>query len=172
MGRASLPTQAGIGTALTPSPNARHSADRPDRLRPPDQDTAGDELHQISIRTWRGIRLGAAVGVAAVVSAVVLTGVPAGATVAANPVFIYWSNSGGSTIGRARLDGTGVEPRWITGLNAPCGVAVGASHIYWADMDGTTVGRANLDGTHVSRSFIKRVDSTPRRDRPDRPRPG
>ena len=70
--------------------------------------------------------------------------------------FIYWANSGGQTIGRANLNGTGVNQRFIRGASVPCAVAVDGAHLYWGDESlGTTIGRANLNGTGVNRSFIK-----------------
>jgi virginiamycin B lyase len=35
------------------------------------------------------------------------------------------------TIGRANLDGTGVNQRFISTASGPCGVAVYKGHIYW-----------------------------------------
>jgi hypothetical protein len=59
-----------------------------------------------------------------------------------------------ATIGRANLDGTGVNKRFITGVtNGFCGIAVVGGHIYWTN--GGFVGRANLDGTGVNRRFIR-----------------
>ena len=40
--------------------------------------------------------------------------------------FVYWANNGGGTIGRAGLDGTGVNQSFIAGASGPCGVAVDA----------------------------------------------
>src|SRR5919201_4463873 len=69
---------------------------------------------------------------------------------------IYWANSdgGGGTIGRANLDGTGVNQSFITGASHPCGVAVNSSHVFWGNDSGSSVGRANLSGTGVSQGFI------------------
>jgi hypothetical protein len=59
-----------------------------------------------------------------------------------------------ATIGRANLDGTGVNKRFITGVtNGFCGIAVVGGHIYWTN--GGFVGRANLDGSGVNRRFIR-----------------
>jgi hypothetical protein len=67
---------------------------------------------------------------------------------------LYWASSDG-TIGRANLDGTGVNNTFITGASRPCGVAVDGAHIYWAsDAAAGTIGRAKLDGTGVNQSFI------------------
>jgi sugar lactone lactonase YvrE len=77
---------------------------------------------------------------------------------------IYWATRGAGTIGRADLNCTHVDKRFITGANQPTAVAVDAQHIYWANdtYNGTThtygvnatIGRASLNGTHVNESFI------------------
>jgi hypothetical protein len=67
---------------------------------------------------------------------------------------VYWTNSGGDTIGRANLDGTGVNQSWITGANTPYGVAVDANFVYWTNAGSDTIGRANLDGTGVNQNWI------------------
>ena len=71
--------------------------------------------------------------------------------------YIYWTNAaeGGKTepIGRANIDGTGVNKRFITGVpNGFCAIAVAGGHIYWTN--GRFLGRANLDGTGLNRRFI------------------
>ena len=76
--------------------------------------------------------------------------------------YVYWANSSiptlnGTTLGRANLDGTGVDQSFITGANGPCGVAVDSAHIYWGNDGagvGTTLGRAAIDGSAVDQSFI------------------
>jgi hypothetical protein len=81
---------------------------------------------------------------------------------AAAPVYLYWANfkrggehPAGTTIGRARLDGTGVEHSFISGTGrSPCGVALDRKHIYWAELMGGAIGRANRDGSAVSARFI------------------
>jgi hypothetical protein len=58
---------------------------------------------------------------------------PGGGGAAAWPIpcahdstYLYWADAGATAaIGRARLDGTDVEPDFITGLNMPSGCAVG-----------------------------------------------
>jgi hypothetical protein len=69
--------------------------------------------------------------------------------------FVYWTGAFGGTIGRANLDGTGVDKRFITDARAPVGVAVDATHVYWANWKTRAIGRANLDGTGVDQSFIR-----------------
>jgi virginiamycin B lyase len=91
---------------------------------------------------------------------------------AAAPVHLYWANNtegwgarpAATTIGRARLDGTGVEHSFVSGAGRrPCGVALDRKHIYWAELQGGKVGspdkggaigRANRDGSAVNASFI------------------
>jgi hypothetical protein len=73
---------------------------------------------------------------------------------------IYWANSANGWIGRARVDGTEPEPKFITGASDPQGVAVDGSHVYWTNAgtgakEAGTIGRANLDGSGVNQSFIK-----------------
>ena len=76
--------------------------------------------------------------------------------------YIYWTNfiTGTNittdTIGRANLDGTGVNQSFISGASSPIGIAVDADHIYWENFATNTIGRANLDGTGVNQSFITR----------------
>jgi hypothetical protein len=70
--------------------------------------------------------------------------------------FVFWTNLG-DTIGRANLDGTGMDPSFIALVGAnpyPSGVAVDASHVYWTDFNAGAIGRANLDGTGVDQGFI------------------
>jgi virginiamycin B lyase len=68
--------------------------------------------------------------------------------------YIYWANVERNTIGRANLNGTGVEQGFITGASSPWGVAVDGAHVYWANYETGTIGRANLDGTGVEQGFI------------------
>jgi hypothetical protein len=69
--------------------------------------------------------------------------------------FVYWSEgSPSSAIGRAKINGTGLNNNFITGLNSPVGVATDSKFIYWADTAANKIGRANLDGTGVNQNFI------------------
>jgi hypothetical protein len=65
---------------------------------------------------------------------------------------IYWTISAQSTIGRANIDGTDVEPGFIKTDSRVDGVAVDASHIYWATQH--AIGRANVDGSNIEQNFI------------------
>jgi virginiamycin B lyase len=67
--------------------------------------------------------------------------------------FVYFPETGLGTIGRANLNGTGVNLTFISGLDQPQGMAVDSAHIYWVTPL-ATVARANLDGTGVDQSFI------------------
>ena len=65
---------------------------------------------------------------------------------AAAPVHLYWAN-GKTTIGRARLDGTGVEQSFVSGTGrGPCGVALDREHIYWGEALGGKVGSPDEGG--------------------------
>ncbi len=68
-----------------------------------------------------------------------------------------WSDTvAAGGIGRANLDGTGVNQSFAATNGYACGVAVDGSHLYWANRDAGTIGRANLDGNlaSVDQSFI------------------
>jgi hypothetical protein len=64
---------------------------------------------------------------------------------------IYWSSSE-SSIGRASVDGGGIEPAFIKTEARVSALAVDASQIYWATE--RDIGRANLDGGGVEPDFI------------------
>jgi hypothetical protein len=76
--------------------------------------------------------------------------------------FVYWANSNGgaltgTTIGRANLNGTGINQNFITGGQGVCGVAVTDSFIFWGNDNagsGTSIGRANIDGSSPSQTFV------------------
>jgi sugar lactone lactonase YvrE len=79
--------------------------------------------------------------------------------VAVNGAYVYWSNSGEDAIGRAKLDGTGVEQRCITPRsvpleNVPEGLAVDGEHVYWTNYPANSIGRANLDGSSTEERFV------------------
>jgi virginiamycin B lyase len=72
--------------------------------------------------------------------------------VAVDATHVYWAHRRG--IGRANLDGSGVQHDFITGATSPCGVAVDGTHVFWANQGANSIGRANLDGSNASQSFI------------------
>jgi hypothetical protein len=77
----------------------------------------------------------------------------------AAPGHVYWA-TGGTTIGRAELDGQGANSSFITGASGTIAVAVDAGHIYWSNLITGTIGRADLDGQNANQSFIT-FDGTP-----------
>ena len=78
--------------------------------------------------------------------------------------FVYWGNDnannapGATSIGRANLNGTGVNQNFITGGTRASMPAVDGSFVYWANYADGTIGRANLDATGVNQSFISGAD--------------
>jgi virginiamycin B lyase len=82
---------------------------------------------------------------------------------------VYWAwgtntyDPAPSGVGRANLDGTGVDQSFITFHGNPRAVAVDGAHVYWLNTDyrGSTIGRAKLDGTGVEPSFITDVGFPP-----------
>ncbi len=78
--------------------------------------------------------------------------------IAANATHVYWSDDT-KNIGRAKLDGTGIEPSIVSDFSQ--GIAIDGSHLYWAGSHGTNIGRSNLDGSNPEPGFI----STPLEDK-------
>ena len=70
--------------------------------------------------------------------------------VAVDRQHVYWSDGG--FIGRANLDGTGVNRQLIHLAAGSQFVAVDDQHVYWTA--GNSIGRANLDGSGVNDHFI------------------
>jgi uncharacterized protein YjbI with pentapeptide repeats len=75
--------------------------------------------------------------------------------------YIYWSNFGANTIGRANLDGTDADQSFVTGADSyPTRVTVTSTHIYWTTWttnsvpSSGTIGEANLNGTGVNNHLI------------------
>ena len=84
---------------------------------------------------------------ALIATTLVACGLALGSSPPPADAFVYWASwRGQERIGRANLDGTGVQTL-VTNSGA-CAVAVDASHVYWTDNAGG-VFRANLDGTGV-----------------------
>jgi virginiamycin B lyase len=74
------------------------------------------------------------------------------ALAARSEAYVYWANDGTDSIGRANLDGTGVDRSFITGAGHPGAIAIDSDHVYWTNRIG--VGRANLDGSAANPSFF------------------
>jgi hypothetical protein len=96
-------------------------------------------------------------------TATVITGALIALLLAATPAagYVYWSQSADGTIGRANLDGSGVNNSFITvpaapdGKSNPCGLAINAANVYWASCaGGTTLGRASIEGAAPENDFI------------------
>jgi virginiamycin B lyase len=78
--------------------------------------------------------------------------------------YLYWANTGplpngagtigAGTIGRARLNGTDVNQKFITGASQPVGLTAAHGYLYWTNHTGW-IGRAELNGAHVNQKFIK-----------------
>jgi hypothetical protein len=76
---------------------------------------------------------------------------------------IYWTTNGGEyggDIGRANLNGTGVNPDFVDFTSFPDSfgppphdIAVRGGYIYWASWGGY-IGRIKIDGTHAQPKFI------------------
>jgi len=65
--------------------------------------------------------------------------------------FLYWSNSQGSSIGRAKINGAGLNNNFVPATN-PFGVAVDSRFVYWQQPN--SIGRANLDGSGPNPNFV------------------
>ena len=68
--------------------------------------------------------------------------------------FLYWTVPDANAIGRAGMNGTGVDQTFITGLQGVQGVAVNSAGIFWTNTGIGSIGRANLDGTGINQNFI------------------
>ena len=65
---------------------------------------------------------------------------------------IYWTNAKNGAVGRANLDGTHVDRRFIRGAETLFDVAVDAAHVYWTTR--RRIGRSNLNGGALDLGFI------------------
>lgn len=88
------------------------------------------------------------------------------AAVAVDPRYIYWVHGTATTgaIGRARLDGTDIQPNFIphsAGVSDPFGITVTASHIYWTNEGPGTIGRADISGANPNPSFVSDPGNSP-----------
>ena len=70
--------------------------------------------------------------------------------------FVYWANDDQTSIGRAKINGSGANNNFITGVAGVHGIAVDSKFIYWTTLSSGTssIGRANLDGSGVNNQFI------------------
>jgi hypothetical protein len=69
--------------------------------------------------------------------------------------WLYWSDDMRNTVGRARVDGTDVEPALFTGGQVGILFGVSEGYLYWGWNGGDgTVGRARVDGTDVQPAFL------------------
>ena len=75
----------------------------------------------------QGRRLALAAGVAGLLATIVLLILPP----LAKANFVYWASAGQTTVGRAKLNGTGVNNAFVTGLTNVHGVAVDDPSMPW-----------------------------------------
>lgn len=79
--------------------------------------------------------------------------------VAVSGQYIYWTNYGNDTIGRANdIHGTVSNPnpnfiKLFSG-SGPVGIAVDNQHIYWTECSAGVIGEANLDGSNFDPFFL------------------
>ena len=72
--------------------------------------------------------------------------------IAVTPSAIYWQHDG-NEIGRANIDGSGVDPNFISATTSSCGLAADSNFLYFLNTGGTRIGRASLDGSSVAPDF-------------------
>jgi low-density lipoprotein receptor class B len=80
-----------------------------------------------------------------------------GCGIAISGEYIYWTDFEGS-IGRARLDGTQVDPKFIPDLLRPCGLAIHDGVLYWSEQpeigNSGAISRANADRTDLRLGIV------------------
>jgi virginiamycin B lyase len=103
--------------------------------------------HLSGRRRWAGLPGAVAISVGAIVVLLLVF-------VGSAEAHVYWTNNAAATIGRANLDGTGVNQGLVSGGFNPCGVAVDGAHVYWGNIGAGTIGRASLDGSGANQSFV------------------
>jgi hypothetical protein len=74
--------------------------------------------------------------------------------VAVNGTHVYWGDSERGSIGRANLDGSGLNYTLITGAQQPCSLALDGTYVYWGNFGSSTIGRARLDGSEPKQDFV------------------
>jgi hypothetical protein len=91
-----------------------------------------------------------------------VTGADNPSAIAVDGTYIYWSNFGTKSIGRANLNGSDPDPTWIPDLpQAADGLAVDGSYIYWSSQVTGYVGRATISGGDVTPDFIDAGSTSP-----------
>ena len=72
--------------------------------------------------------------------------------------YVYWTNNNDGTVGRATVQGTGVNEKFIALQNpGGAGMTLDKKYIYWTAANGgsaTTIARANLNGSHINSDFV------------------
>lgn len=86
-------------------------------------------------------------------AALLISGLDRPCGIAVDGEHVYWMGWRG--IGRARLDGTEVEPEFLPLLVTDCGLAVDGSHLYWGEYGG--IGRAALNGSEPEPGFVSGI---------------
>ena len=69
---------------------------------------------------------------------------------------IYWAGNSSDDIGRANINGIGVnyEHVSLSSKSTLCDVAVDRNYLYWADRGLDAIGRSDLDGSNADPEFI------------------
>jgi hypothetical protein len=73
--------------------------------------------------------------------------------------YIFWSgyDSGKSRVGRAGLDGSGINPELVGNIYYGAGVATDGSYVYWGESGSfpslAQIGRATVDGGDINHAF-------------------
>src|SRR4051812_6063426 len=67
---------------------------------------------------------------------------------------VYWTAASDGSIGRANVDGSSPDARFLTTVRAQNGVAVDDHFIYWSNPLGSAIGRASIDGGNANQVFI------------------
>ena len=71
---------------------------------------------------------------------------------------IYWATGFNGTIGRANIDGTGLEESFVGGLMSTTDVLVAGGFLYWTEASQERgIGRVGLDGSNPELNFIPEV---------------
>jgi hypothetical protein len=69
---------------------------------------------------------------------------------------IYWAENSGDDIGRANINGIGVNYEHVSlpSKSILCDVAIDRNYLYWADRGVDAIGRSDLDGSNADPEFI------------------